>query len=349
MKSKNVKAIQIFAALMILIFAGCSPVSTPPAPDMVGGVYVHAAYEYFHWREGLGIMIWYNAAQSSSCDSSGSTSEKKHVVRCQTSYESGRSLDWQIETSDGLTAKFVLDNNQFSLSDGNVFVVSTTQDPPEIRQFQRDLSGVKPENESIIEFGLNDPDIAKFIQSAGLKSYTNSAFGLGFQYPSSWFGPDEYISDQSLRVEIGSDVVYPYGTDRLEQIYESKNSYYVLIQYSKNDQNQYWKDTYQSLLNLEDGESLSDARSLVIRVRQLNIGRFDGMEYISTLSATAQTEPVYVRQVILFDEQSNVLTVMGTPNNVEIGDSMEWHDAYKMVDEANQMLFYQIVESIVVE
>ena len=349
MNNKSVKAIEIFAILMILISAGCSPVSTPPAPSMVGGAYVRAAYEYFHWQEGLDIMIWYDAAQSSSCDSSGSTSEKTHVVHCQAFYESGRSLDWQIETSDGLTAKFVLDNNQFSLSDGNVFVVSTAQDPPEIRQFQLDLSVVKPENESIIEFGLNDPDIAKFIQSAGLKSYANSTFGLGFQYPSSWFGPDEYVSDQSLRVEIGSDVVYPYGTDRLEQIYESKNSYYVLIQYSKNDQTQYWKDTYQSLLNLQDGQPLSDARSLVIRVRQLNIGRFDGIEYISTLSETAQTEPVYVRQVILFDEHSNVITVMGTPNNIEIGDGMEWRDAYKMVDEANLMLFRQIVESITVE
>ena len=351
MNSKSVKAIQIFAILMILISAGCSPapISPPPAPDMAGGVYEHVAYEYFHWQEGLNVMIWYDVAHSSSCNSSGSSSEKTHVVRCQAFYEPGRSLDWQIETSDGLTGKFVLNNNQFDLSDGNVFVVSTAQNPIEIQQFQRDLSGVKPESESIVGYGLNDPDIDAFIQSTDWKSYANSAFELGFQYPSSWFGPDEYVSDQSLRVEVGSDVVYPYGTDRLEQIYESKNSYYVLIQYSKNDQNQVWKDTYQSLLNLEDGESLSDARSLVIRVRQLNIGRFDGVEYISTLSETAQTEPVYVRQVILFDEQSNLLSVMGTPNNVEISDGMEWRDAYKMVDEANLMLFRQIVESITIE
>ena len=29
--------------------------------------------------------------------------------------------------------------------------------------------------------------------SANRKVYTNSAFGLGFQYPSAWFGPDEYV------------------------------------------------------------------------------------------------------------------------------------------------------------
>jgi hypothetical protein len=181
------------------------------------------------------------------------------------------------------------------------------------------------------------------------KQYTNSAFGLSFQYPSNWYGPDEYVSDQTLRVSVGSDVVYPYGTDRTEQMYSVKNAYYVVVQYSKNDQNQYWKDTYQSLVNLQDGEALSSARSLVIKVRSLQLGRFEGIEFISTLSETAQTEPVYTRQVILFDDQSNLLTVMGNPNNVEISNGMGWRATYQMIDEANLNDFHQLVESITVE
>lgn len=181
------------------------------------------------------------------------------------------------------------------------------------------------------------------------KPYTNSAFGLGFQFPSNWFGPEEYISDQILRVEVGSDLVYPYGTDPMERTYEIKNSYAVVIQYSKNDQNQYWKDTYQSLVNLADGESLSDARGLTIRVRQLNLGGFEGIEYISTLSETAQTSAFYSRQVMLFDEQSNVLTIQGSPNNVEVNADASWRDVYRMIDEANLTVFHEIVESITVE
>lgn len=159
------------------------------------------------------------------------------------------------------------------------------------------------------------------------KPYQNSLFGLGFQYPSGWLGPDEYISDQDLRVEVGSDVVYPYGTGLESRVYELKNSYYVTIQYSKNSQNDYWKDTYQSLLKLKDGESLSGARSLVIKIRQLNRGSFEGIEYISTLSETAQTEHVYSRQVILFDSQSNIVTIMGTPNNVDLNNATDWRAA----------------------
>lgn len=184
---------------------------------------------------------------------------------------------------------------------------------------------------------------------ADRKSYRNNEFGFGFQYPASWYGPDEYITEQTLRVEVGADVVYPYGTGIEERIYTVKNAYYVTIQYSINDQNLYWQETYQALAALQDGEMIADKRSLTIKIRQLQLGRFEGIEYISTLSETAQTEPVYTRQVILFDEQSNMLTIMGTPNNVDLNGRAGWRDAYQAVDAANQAIFNQIIESVAVQ
>jgi hypothetical protein len=187
--------------------------------------------------------------------------------------------------------------------------------------------------------------------SAIRKLYANNAFGLSFQYPSNWFVLD-YVSDDTIRIEIGSDKVYPYGTDPLERINELTNSYNIVIQYTMNAQKPYWKEdtTYQSLLNLKDGESLSDARSLLIRVSQLDIGRFKGYEYISTLSETAQTSHVYIRAVMLFDEQTNdLVTIMGQPYNVEVSSGMEWRDIYRTIDEANLTFFHEIVESITLE
>ena len=186
--------------------------------------------------------------------------------------------------------------------------------------------------------------------SSSQKIYLNTAFGLGFQFPADWFGPEEYISDQDLRVEVGSDKVYPYGTDPVERVYDLKNSYTVLVQYSKNNQNQSWRDTYQSLMNLKDGESISDGRGLLIRIGELNLGGVKGIEYISTLSGTAQTEPEYVRQVILFRDQSDdLLSVMGQPNNVEFNDGANWRDVYRAIDEENSAVFHEIVESITVQ
>lgn len=193
--------------------------------------------------------------------------------------------------------------------------------------------------------------------STGWKIYTNSPFGLGIQFPPTWYGPDVNVWDQGVRLEVGSDKVYPYGTDRLDRAYEVKNSYYVVVQYSKNSnnwtleqyrENQPWIDTYLSLLDLKDGESLSGIRDLVIRVRKIKLERFEGLEYISTLSETAQTEYFYARQIVLLDEHLNTLTMTGTPNNVEIINRDTWRDAYGQVDEENLETFHKILESIAV-
>jgi hypothetical protein len=80
-------------------------------------------------------------------------------------------------------------------------------------------------------------------QSPAWTEYANEAFGLRFAYPANWFGPDEYISEPILRVQVGSDVVYPYGTDRTEQNYTVPNAYYLTIQYSKTDQSAVWFET----------------------------------------------------------------------------------------------------------
>jgi hypothetical protein len=186
------------------------------------------------------------------------------------------------------------------------------------------------------------------VPSSGPKSYANDAFGLSFQFPADWFGAEEYISEQTLRVEVGSDTVYPYG-ETPEQPSTVTNSYDVVIQYTKNNQNPFWEDTYQSLQNLKDGESLSDTRSLIIRVRQIDLGRFKGFEYIFTLPETAQTEHVYGREVMLVDEQTHdLLTIMGQPINVEVGSGANWRDVYRTIDEANLTFFHEIVDSITV-
>lgn len=146
-------------------------------------------------------------------------------------------------------------------------------------------------------------------------------------------------------------MVYPYG-EPPEQPSQVKDSYSVVVQYTKGDQNLGWQDTFQSLTGMKDGESVSTLRSKIIRVRQLELGRFSGFEYISTLSDTAQTEPVYSRAVILVDNLSSalsVVTVIGSPKNVEVLPGTDWRATYQGIDQANQVAFEQIVESLTVK
>jgi hypothetical protein len=197
--------------------------------------------------------------------------------------------------------------------------------------------------------GMQPPAVVaptETLPPASLKPYTNSTFGLSFQYPATWFGPDEYVSGGTLRVAVGSDQVQPYGADQPEQPSEVRNSYLVVVQYSKNSQDDSWKDTWSFLTGLKDGESLSGPRSLVTRVGQLDLGRFKGFEFITTLSGSAQTDHVYSREALLVDEQSNLLTIFGTPNNVEVGSGADWREVFRSLDEANLPFFHAIMESI---
>lgn len=187
---------------------------------------------------------------------------------------------------------------------------------------------------------------------SGIETYSNSKFNLSFQFPSNWYGPDVVEGDQGTTISVGSDIVYPYGTSREERLYKINNSYYVTIQFTKSSPNQPdspYLSMLNSMLNLEDNESFSTPRSLHTRVRSVQLEGFEGIEYISTLSETAQTEFFYVREVVLYDEHRNVLRITGSPNNVERTMQESMLDAYKAVDEENLETFYMVLESITVE
>jgi len=181
------------------------------------------------------------------------------------------------------------------------------------------------------------------------KEYNNSKFGVTFQFPKDWYGPEEYVDGQTLRVEIGSDVVYPYGTDPAEQSSTRTNTYTIIVQYMHGDNAAAWTDTYQAVEKLADGESVSGTRSKLIRVGEHSFGKFHGIEFISTLSETAATEPTYIREVIFFDDASNVLSVMGTPNRVDIPEGTPWQDIYKQIDSENVTVFDDLINSLAVQ
>ena len=97
---------------------------------------------------------------------------------------------------------------------------------------------------------------------------------------------------------------------------------------------------------MKDGETKSDLRSKLIRIKQTNIGNYKGVEYISTLSETAQTEWLYSREVFLINDNYDTVRIQGSPNNVEVVNKSEWKTAYQQIDEANLPIFRDLVNSI---
>lgn len=192
----------------------------------------------------------------------------------------------------------------------------------------------------------------------GWTTYAHPVLGLSFRYPSTWFGPDVYEFEGGLRLEVGSDVVYPYGTGLDERQPGKPNAYNVVIQYTRNTSGltleqaraeQSWLNEYLALLDGQDGQTSGTARSSTRRVRGLTIGAFNGVELTTTLPETAQTERFFVRTVFLVDESLNVVLINGQPINVEIVDPASWRAAFETLDAANLEIFRALVESIRVE
>lgn len=184
--------------------------------------------------------------------------------------------------------------------------------------------------------------------------YRNQSFGFRFLYPTDWFGPEVYESDGSLRVEIGSDQVYPYGTSREEQISSIPDSYYILIQYVENTDgrtwddfiNSGWIDTYLALQDKEDGHFILTPRLIATRIGEVSLGDFSGLMFLATIPDSAQTERVYIREVVLFDSDLNWLRISAFPSLVQIEDPEKWKNDYARVDQAYLETFLTTLESI---
>lgn len=187
--------------------------------------------------------------------------------------------------------------------------------------------------------------------------YRNVDYGFSFLYPADWFGPEISDSDGFLRIEVGSDQVYPYGTSREDQITTIPDSYYVLIQYVENREDRSrddftasgWIDTYLALQEKTDGQFILTPRVVATRIGEVNLGDFSGLMYLSTIPDNAQTERAYAREVVLFDSELNWLRISATPNLVQVSDPEEWKNDYARVDTSYLETFLTLLNSIEIE
>ncbi|HUV88906.1 MAG TPA: hypothetical protein VMY80_04575, partial [Anaerolineae bacterium] len=201
---------RLFALLAVIVaFSGCAPSSTPPGPDVAGGKVEQGGFTFMRWKEGLAIMIWHNL-ESSTHHGSGSTTDPVYRLQGDAESQDGRHVDWRLETTDGKTAQFWIDNTPYDLSSGTLFIITTKNERTEVRQLQRDLSGVQTNYESCIAFARSDPDLASFISDPAGAEPTTSPPGqvpsMGVHTPEdvqryfdSW--PEDY------KLSIAEDVV----------------------------------------------------------------------------------------------------------------------------------------------
>jgi hypothetical protein len=145
--------------------SGCQQ-TTPPGADMASARIGNSSYTFLHWKEGLRVMMWFDLAEAVSGEGSGSTSDPVYEAAGFASASDGRRVDWRLETVDGKTAIFSIDGEPYDLSQGPLFLVRTKGGDVRVGQLERDLTALRPTNESCEAFAKVDPDVTRFVHEA---------------------------------------------------------------------------------------------------------------------------------------------------------------------------------------
>ena len=152
------------ALLVVLVLSGCTS-STPPGASTAGGVVGDGAYTFMQWDEGLTILIWDDIRGSHSNHGSGSSSDPVFRQSGQAESPDGRGYSYQVETEDGVTARFTIDGKDFDLSKGTIFLVKTKGAETVVQQLSRDLSEISSTDQAFREMAQSDPDVAALISN----------------------------------------------------------------------------------------------------------------------------------------------------------------------------------------
>jgi hypothetical protein len=161
-KSRLKRLLVLLAALLAATFSSCAPKPTPPGVASAGGWFGQATYLFVRWKEGLSIMIWHDVLGSVEGKDSGSTTEPIYWYHGWTESPGGRRFDWEVQTANGKTAVFKIDDTSYDLANGRLFIVTMKDGKTRVRQLNRDLSNVQMDWESIVAFARSDPDVAEF-------------------------------------------------------------------------------------------------------------------------------------------------------------------------------------------
>ena len=97
----------VWLLLIASVLIGCSPGSTPPGANSIGGVVDGGSYSYHYWEEGLAILIWQDASYGTgeSCSGTGSTEDPVYRLECDVDSTDGQTFSWKVDTRDGVAAE----------------------------------------------------------------------------------------------------------------------------------------------------------------------------------------------------------------------------------------------------
>ncbi|HUG69517.1 MAG TPA: hypothetical protein VMM76_17330 [Pirellulaceae bacterium] len=148
---------------------GCSRTTVPrtaPAPQTVSGMTRdRTSYTLLKWNEGLAIMlvdhcdVHHMSGSSDTGEPNRRTGDAHWWDEDSKEWQGG--YEWQLETTDGRTAVFTVNNVKYDLSQGAVFRIDINGYEATVKQLDHDLSNIQPNRTSCDNFVTADPELIK--------------------------------------------------------------------------------------------------------------------------------------------------------------------------------------------
>ena len=155
----------------LLLFSACSTQKTPPGASIISGVVVdsniHASL--LKWDEGLQVIL-VDTQTSHHSHGKGSTSNPIFKQTGGAKSEGTAGYEWEIETTDGKTAKMKIDGQSFELAKGSFFVIEQVGESFEVKQYEFTFPKTINSPKSLIDAINEDSDIKKWIAPLQKKS-----------------------------------------------------------------------------------------------------------------------------------------------------------------------------------
>lgn len=154
---------------ILLGLGACAGKTTPPGANInFGSLMVQenfgGSYTLLQWKEGLSISIVDDSQGGHHNAGSGSTEDPVWRGQGSITGRNGQDITWRVETTDGKTAQFFIDEQPYDLTKGTLFLIKTDSESIQVTQQQGRHSGSCTDDESCQQLLKQDPAILQFIQ-----------------------------------------------------------------------------------------------------------------------------------------------------------------------------------------
>jgi hypothetical protein len=121
----------------------------------------HANFEFLTWREGLTFLWVDDLSGTGDSSRTGESSGDFYYDAGSAWNDDGARYEWRLDTPDGKTATFRINDKEYDISQGTLFVIKAKGDKVEVHQLNRDLSALPIDGPAIHEFLKNDAEVRK--------------------------------------------------------------------------------------------------------------------------------------------------------------------------------------------